>query len=206
MKRRPGYTEEQIDNEAVLLRAYGKGTEILIDRESEIRIHWLLWTLVDTLIGEATSHSLLSQHNLAPPLLARFHNGLLYRFIQGRVCSSEDLTREAIWRGVARRLGEWHAVLPIVSAGPKAAVQDDHREIHLPDSSPKPLPSLKTINAITPGRPTPNIWTVMQKWIFALPAETDAEKQRRSRLQKELERTVKELGDTPGLGKEGVCS
>ena len=35
VKRRPGYTEEQIDKEAVLLRAYGKGTEVLIDRESE---------------------------------------------------------------------------------------------------------------------------------------------------------------------------
>lgn len=35
VKRRPGYTEEQVDNEAVLLRAYGKGTEVLIDRERE---------------------------------------------------------------------------------------------------------------------------------------------------------------------------
>lgn len=34
VKKRPGYTEEQIDAEAVLLRAYGKGTEVLIDRES----------------------------------------------------------------------------------------------------------------------------------------------------------------------------
>ena len=33
VKRRPGYTEEQIDNDAVLLRAYGRGTEVLIDRE-----------------------------------------------------------------------------------------------------------------------------------------------------------------------------
>jgi len=33
VKRRPGYSEEQIDNEAILLRAYGKGTEVLIDRE-----------------------------------------------------------------------------------------------------------------------------------------------------------------------------
>jgi hypothetical protein len=31
---KPGLTEEQIDNEAVLMRAYGNGTEILIDRES----------------------------------------------------------------------------------------------------------------------------------------------------------------------------
>lgn len=34
INRKPGLTEEQIDNEAVLMRAYGNGTEILIDRES----------------------------------------------------------------------------------------------------------------------------------------------------------------------------
>lgn len=34
INRKAGLTEEQIDNEAVLMRAYGNGTEILIDRES----------------------------------------------------------------------------------------------------------------------------------------------------------------------------
>ncbi len=45
----------------------------------------------------------------------------------------------------------------------------------------------------------------MQKWIFALPITNEAEKKRKDVLQKELERTVSELGDTPGLGKDGVC-
>lgn len=34
INRKPNLTDEQIDNEAVLMRAYGNGTEILIDRES----------------------------------------------------------------------------------------------------------------------------------------------------------------------------
>lgn len=34
INRKPGLTEEQIDQEAVLMRAYGNHTEILIDRES----------------------------------------------------------------------------------------------------------------------------------------------------------------------------
>lgn len=33
INRKPGLTDEQIDNDAVLMRAYGNGTEILIDRE-----------------------------------------------------------------------------------------------------------------------------------------------------------------------------
>lgn len=187
VKRRPGYTDEQIDAEAVLLRAYGKGTEVLIDREKE-----------------ATSHSLLSQHDLAPPLLARFQNGLIYRFIRGRVCTSEDLTREPVWRGVARRLGQWHAALPILATEDTAVDQDAEPEVPLCTSIPKSLPSLKTINSITPGKPSPNVWTIMQKWIFALPRESEAESKRKDILQQELERTVSELGDLPGLGGNGV--
>lgn len=32
-KRRPGRSQEEIDKDAVLLRAYGEGTDVLIDRE-----------------------------------------------------------------------------------------------------------------------------------------------------------------------------
>ena len=35
IKKRPSLTEEQLDEESVLLRAYGQGTEVLIDRDSE---------------------------------------------------------------------------------------------------------------------------------------------------------------------------
>ena len=34
INRKAGLTYEQVDNDAVLMRAYGNGTEILIDRES----------------------------------------------------------------------------------------------------------------------------------------------------------------------------
>lgn len=34
INRKAGLTDEQVDNDAVLMRAYGNGTEILIDRES----------------------------------------------------------------------------------------------------------------------------------------------------------------------------
>lgn len=214
MKRIPGYTEEQIDNDAVLLRAYGRGTEVLIDRESMCSNHTacVYWSVLTEaqILGETTSHSLLSKSNLAPPLLARFQNGLLYRFIRGRACNPEDLSREAVWRGVAQRLAQWHAVLPVSAENQTAAVIQRHGD------SPLSLPRLKSsvqdpktlaaVNAITPGKATPNIWTVMQKWIFALPSSTEAEATRNISLQKELERTAKDLADRPGLGKDGVWS
>jgi len=150
------------------------------------------------------SHFLLSSHNLAPALLARFQNGLMYRFIRGRVCQPQDLREEPVWRGVARRIGQWHAVLPVVSENGTTAMADEG-EYHLSRTTCKPLPSLAEINVITPDKPTPNIWTVMHKWIFALPMRTEAEKKRQAVLHQELIRTVAELGNAPGLGKDGVC-
>ena len=74
-------------------------------------------------IGECSSHLLLSRHSLAPPLLGRFPNGLLYRFVAGRVCSVDELSDPATYAAIARRLGEWHGVLP--RHQPDAAEQPD---------------------------------------------------------------------------------
>ena len=153
------------------------------------------------------SHSLLSQRQLAPALLARFQNGLLYKFVRGRVCTSSDLTREPVWRGVARRLGQWHAVLPVVSAGQVPTHRDD-KEMSLQMSGAwsqqNGSPSHNDLDGVLPGKPVPNVWTVMQKWIKALPTWTGAEKKRMAVLQGELELLVSELGDAPGLGVNGV--
>ncbi|KAL8808290.1 MAG: hypothetical protein Q9200_004318 [Gallowayella weberi] len=186
VKRRPGHTEKQLDDEAVLIRAYGKGTAVLIDRERE-----------------SQSHLLLCKHGLAPDLLARFQNGLMYRFIRGQVCESNDLTQERIWRGVARRLAQWHAVLPIVSSPTSTVVE--RVDVPLFEQRPsKAMPSAETINAITPGKAAPNVWTVMQKWIFALPAASEKDRQRNNKLQQELERTVADLAEMPKLGTDGL--
>ena len=34
-KKRPGWSDSQIDDDSLLVRAYGRGTEVLIDRESQ---------------------------------------------------------------------------------------------------------------------------------------------------------------------------
>ena len=142
---------------------------------------------------------------LAPTLLASFQNGLIYSFVQGRVCSPADFTREPIWRGVARRLAQWHATLPIISSDTTACIRDADPEVPFSTSpSAKSQPSFEAINAITPGLPAPNVWTVMQKWVFALPVISDREKSRKEILQNELKRTASELGGTPGLGGNGV--
>lgn len=129
----------------------------------------------------------------------------MYRFIRGQVCDSEDLTQERVWRGVARRIAEWHALMPVVAASEPTAS-------NVADSPSGPFmeplnsrPSAAAINSITPSKLTPNIWTVIQKWILALPTASQAEKKRKNELQMQLARTVAELSDIPSLGNEGVC-
>ncbi|KAL9099508.1 MAG: hypothetical protein Q9163_005004 [Psora crenata] len=98
-KESPGRSDFQNDKEAVLLRVYGKNLEVLVDRDTE-----------------AKTYALLAERALAPPLLVRFNNGLLYAFLPGRVCTPQDLLKEPVWRAVAVRLGEWHARLPLPSS------------------------------------------------------------------------------------------
>jgi ethanolamine kinase len=158
--------------------------------------------------GESKSHCTLSHYDLASPLLARFDNGLLYRFIRGRVCTPSDLGKEHVWRGIARRLGEWHGVLPVASVDEEVVNENTRQGFLMQLSAQSPsatdLANRQAINDISPCSVRPNIWTVMQKWIFALPSSTSAEKSRKVTLQRELKRLVKELGNTKGLGSEGV--
>ena len=186
-KQRPGWSEEQVDAEAILIRAYGEGTEVLIDRERE-----------------AASQRLLASLDLAPPLLARFQNGILYRFLRGRVSTPADLREPSVYRGVARRLGEWHARLPVDIPMPT---------MEQPNGTPGPpvrmAPSKRTRSveeayAVTPGKITPNVWTTMQRWVFALPTGTSAEQTRKQQLQDAIKRTTKEFADMPGLGEDGL--
>lgn len=191
VNKRPGLSAEEIDNEAVLLRAYGQGTDLIIDRERETQ-----------------NHELLMQYKLAPELLARFHNGMLYRFIRGAVTSPADLRRQDIWRGVARRLAEWHAVIPCLPSSREPISKEingsENFEMSTPTPSKKDPALQKAIDTVAPGKPAPNVWTVMQKWVYALPTASEAEKLRQAKLQKELIRLVAEFSNRPGLGSNSL--
>ncbi|KAK0631366.1 kinase-like domain-containing protein [Immersiella caudata] len=85
------------DRSHVLVKIYGDGTDIIIDRNKEL-----------------TVHQLLAQNGLSSSPLVRFANGHAYEFIAGTPCSDRDLAEERVWRGVARELARWHATLPVV--------------------------------------------------------------------------------------------
>lgn len=193
VNKQPGLSKDAIDREAVLLRAYGQGTDLIIDRARETQ-----------------NHELLMQHGLAPELLARFNNGMMYRFIRGSVTLPEDLRKKEIYLAVARRLAQWHATVPCLPG--KTHVSDRMR-----GSSASILENLnksgqgghfaslqEAIDGIAPQNQAPNVWTVMQKWIFALPTETPPQRTRQALLQGELKKLVTDLSQRPGLGKDSV--
>jgi len=188
VNKRPGLSKEEVDKEAILLRAYGNGTDLIIDRHRETQ-----------------NHELLGKFGLAPELLARFENGMLYRFIRGTVTHPEDLRKPAIYKAVARRLAEWHARVPCIGG------RTGHsRKNSKADGFPVPASTLgdaefqTAIDNVAPGKPPPNVWTVMQKWIFALPTDTEAQRARQAELQKELTLCVSEFSQRPGLGVNAV--
>ncbi|ODQ81771.1 hypothetical protein BABINDRAFT_160011 [Babjeviella inositovora NRRL Y-12698] len=75
----------------VLVRTYGKGTDVIIDRDREF-----------------ISHLVLNSLGLAPPVHARFANGLVYGFLPGRSLSPEELAYPSIYPYIAQTLGHWH--------------------------------------------------------------------------------------------------
>ena len=164
-------TQDEIDQDSILMRAYGNNTDILIDRDRE-----------------AAAHQMCAKYGLAPALLARFQNGLLYRFIPGEVCTPKDLGTEQTWRAVARRLGQWHATLP-TSAISNMGDAFNSVDAHAP--------------TLVERRPNPNIWTVMQRWVKALPQNTPKERTRKAFLEKELERSFQDLDNEDGPGEQG---
>ncbi|KAJ4272328.1 hypothetical protein NW762_001041 [Fusarium torreyae] len=210
VNRRPGMSKIDVDRDAILLRAYGHGTAVLIDRERE-----------------AENHELLMRHGLATQLLARFNNGMMYRYILGKPARAQDLSDPLILSAIARRLAHWHATVPCLP-DPNHARDDRHVN---GDSKPNGSANghaytngnghtngetnghvngdgdkarQDKIDSTAPGKPPPNVWTTMQKWIFALPTDTDAQREKQALLQSELEVMVEKLSQRPGLGKNGL--
>lgn len=183
VNRRPGLSKEDVDKDAILLRAYGNGTAILIDRERE-----------------AANHELLMRHHLAPELLARFENGMLYRYVPGEVAQPATLREPALIKAIAGRLAEWHATVPCLHKVPQP-VNGKTNGNNRPDAEGR---NGNHVPSPASGKPSPNLWTTMQKWILALPTETDQQRQRQATLQRELTEKVSKLSDRPGLGQNGV--
>ncbi|XP_032761282.1 ethanolamine kinase 1 isoform X2 [Rattus rattus] len=86
------YVGDTMDD-VVLVRIYGNKTELLVDRDEEVK-----------------SFRVLQAHGCAPQLYCTFNNGLCYEFIQGEALDPQHVCNPAIFRLIARQLAKIHAI------------------------------------------------------------------------------------------------
>lgn len=127
--------ECSMGNEKVLVRAYGRGTGLIIDRDREF-----------------VSHLVLNSYNLAPPIHARFGNGLVYGYISGRSLKVDEMSNPHLYPFIAARLGDWHRMVGV------DVIEDSLKKLHRRFNASKGSPS------------KPNdVWSLLQNWVEVLP-------------------------------------
>ncbi|XP_057669731.1 ethanolamine kinase 1 [Diorhabda carinulata] len=83
------------DEETVLVRIYGRKTDLIIDRKAEKR-----------------NMILLNKAGIAPNLYASFTNGLTYRFLPGITLNNKSVRDPVISKLVARHMAVFHKIKP----------------------------------------------------------------------------------------------
>lgn len=140
----------------VLMRVYGQGTNLIIDRHREFILHLVLNSL-----------------QLAPPVHARFSNGLVYGYLPGRSLEPLELYHPALYPLIAQQLGNWHQRVSstdiedgVEKLRRYAIAIKKRRSLQLlpvlmaENSKKKKKPRKKTIN---------NVWELLHDWIDVVP-------------------------------------
>ncbi|XP_006133146.3 ethanolamine kinase 2 isoform X2 [Pelodiscus sinensis] len=86
------YTEEGMAD-AVLVRVYGRKTELFVDRDNELK-----------------NFQVLHAHGCAPKLYCTFQNGLCYEFMQGMALGPEHVREPQIFRLIAWEMAKIHTI------------------------------------------------------------------------------------------------
>ncbi|NXD66385.1 EKI2 kinase, partial [Eolophus roseicapillus] len=86
------YTDEGM-MDAVLVRVYGRNTELVVDRDTELR-----------------NFQVLRAHGCAPDLYCAFQNGLCYQFLPGIALGPDHVREPRIFRLVAQEMARVHAI------------------------------------------------------------------------------------------------
>ncbi|CAK7897912.1 hypothetical protein CAAN1_04S02102 [[Candida] anglica] len=126
----------------VLMRVYGQGTNLIIDRHREF-----------------VSHLMLNSLSLAPPIYARFHNGLVYGFLPGRSLERLEMQDERLYPLIASQLGVWHGRVKSeeIESGVERLrrVTIKRKRLSLASSGTNSGPSSPVIGVVTGGLGSP---------------------------------------------------
>lgn len=143
--------------ETLLMRVYGQGTNLIIDRHREF-----------------VSHLVLNSLHLAPPVHARFANGLIYGFLEGRSLDPKELANPYLYPLIAQQLGNWHGKVDIEN------IEDGIEKLRKYTAGIKnqPLPALNSGTPVSlkqkrekgSKKAILNIWDLIDDWILVVPA------------------------------------
>ncbi|XP_033008630.1 ethanolamine kinase 2 isoform X1 [Lacerta agilis] len=86
------FTAENM-GDAVLVRVYGRKTELIVDRANELR-----------------NFQVLQDHSCAPSLYCTFENGYCYEFMPGKALGPEHIRQPNIFRLVAHEMAKMHRI------------------------------------------------------------------------------------------------
>ncbi|XP_041852430.1 ethanolamine kinase 1 [Melanotaenia boesemani] len=79
----------------VLVRLYGKMTELYVNRDREVAMF-----------------QVFHAHGCGPEIYCSFQNGICYEFVRGKVLDDELLRQPSIYRLIAAELGRIHSIQP----------------------------------------------------------------------------------------------
>lgn len=79
----------------VLVRLYGKMTELYVNRDREVEMFQVFHT-----------------HGCGPQIYCSFQNGICYEFVRGTVLDDELLRQPSIYRLIAAEMGRIHSIQP----------------------------------------------------------------------------------------------
>ncbi|GEQ72665.1 hypothetical protein JCM33374_g6352 [Metschnikowia sp. JCM 33374] len=139
--------------ETLLMRVYGQGTNLIIDRNREF-----------------VSHLVLNSLKLAPSIHARFSNGLIYGFLPGRSLEPSELSNSYIYPLIAQQLGNWHNSINC------EYIEDGVNTLRKYSASLKKRAEPKLFSKPKPGKgetknskSVNNIWDLIEDWIEIVP-------------------------------------
>ncbi|CAI5760148.1 unnamed protein product [Candida verbasci] len=159
------------ESEIVLIRCYGHGTNLIIDRNREF-----------------ISHLILNSINLAPPIYSRFKNGLIYGFLSGKSLKPEQLFDESVYPLIAQLLGQWHKNLnyKLIEEGIEKIRSLKFRGLRRNSSFSKKKSKKKTFIS--------NVWELLDDWINIVPVNQDLISSFNTNLEVEVrEENLKEV-------------
>lgn len=138
--------------ETVLMRVYGQGTSLIIDRHREF-----------------VSHLVLNSLKLAPTIHARFSNGLVYGYLPGRSLDLSELRLPKLYPLIAQQLGNWH------NSVNSEYIEDGVEKLRILTTSLKRQETSEKLNKKprkekkNKKRFISNVWELIEDWINIVP-------------------------------------